>query len=135
MSKAIPTVQKFMTTSPHTIGEDQTLAQASELMHEFRIRHLPVLAGGKLVGMLTERDLAVIGAMRGVDPKRERASDAMSTEVYAVSPDAPLDEVVLEMAANRYGSAVIVQNNHVVGVFTNIDAYRALGELLHTRLS
>jgi acetoin utilization protein AcuB len=123
-----------MTASPHTIGDDQTLARAAEVMHEFKIRHLPVLAGGKLVGMLTERDLALIGALRGVDPKVERVKDAMSTEVYSVAPEAPLDEVVIEMAANKYGSAVVVQNNHVVGVFTTVDSCRALGELLQTRL-
>ena len=123
-----------MTPSPHTIGDDQTLARAAEVMHEFQIRHLPVLSGGKLVGMLTERDLALIESMRGVDPKVERARDAMSTEVYSVSPEAALDEVALQMAANKYGSAVVVQNNHVVGVFTNVDACRALGELLRTRL-
>jgi acetoin utilization protein AcuB len=96
---------------------------------------LLLLSGGNLVGMLTERDLALIGTLRGVDPKVERAADAMSTEVYAVAPETPLDEVVIEMAANKYGSAVVVQNNHVVGVFTNVDACRALGELLRTRLA
>lgn len=123
-----------MTASPHTIGDDQTLARAAEVMHEFKIRHLPVLSGGKLVGMLTERDVALIGSLRGVDPKVERAKDAMNAEVYAVAPETPLDEVVSEMASNKYGSAVIVQNNHVVGVFTSVDACRALGELLHSRL-
>jgi acetoin utilization protein AcuB len=58
----------------------------------------------------------------------------MSEDLYAVPPDAPLDEVVDTMAEKRYGSAIIVQNNRVVGVFTTVDACRALSELLNTRL-
>ncbi len=45
MSKAIPSVQKYMTTSPHTIGEDQPMAVAHQMMREYKIRHLPVLRG------------------------------------------------------------------------------------------
>jgi acetoin utilization protein AcuB len=52
MSKAIPSVQKYMTTSPHTVGADQTLAHAHSVLREHRIRHLPVLRGGQLVGKL-----------------------------------------------------------------------------------
>lgn len=123
-----------MTTSPHTVGDDQTLARAANLMREFKIRHLPVLRGGKLVGMLTERDVALVETLKGVDAQVETVADAMSSEVYAVTPETPLDEVASEMASRKYGSAVVVQNNKVVGVFTTVDACRALNELLHTRL-
>jgi acetoin utilization protein AcuB len=50
-----------------------------------------------------------------------------------VSPDSPLDEVALEMAENRYGSAIIVQDKKVVGIFTTVDACRALAAILETR--
>ena len=61
--------------------------------------------------------------------------DAMSSEVYTISPDAPLDEVVREMAAKKYGSAVIMQNHHVVGIFTTVDVCDAFADLLQSRLS
>lgn len=134
MTKPIPTIQKFMTTSPHSIGKDQTLARAHEVLREHHIRHLPVLEAGQLIGMLTHRDLALVEALADVDAKLVTVADAMSTEVYSVSPDARLDEVVLEMAEKKYGSAVVVQNHKVVGIFTTVDACRALGELLATRL-
>jgi CBS domain-containing protein len=67
MTKAIPTVQKYMTTAPHSIGTDQPLARAHEMMRSLDIRHLPVLSGGQLVGMLTDRDLALIESMGGVE--------------------------------------------------------------------
>lgn len=135
MSKAIPTIQKYMTTSPHSIGIEQPIAHAHKLMSEHRIRHLPVLAGGKLVGMVTARDLALIESFDEIDPHTTNVEDAMSSNVYAVSPDAGLDEVVMEMAEKKYGSAVVLQNGHVVGMFTTVDVCRALGELLHSRLA
>lgn len=135
MTKPIPTIQHYMTTSPHSIGVDQTLAHAHKVMREHKIRHLPVLVGGKLVGMVTERDLHLVETLRDVDPKSVKVEDAMAATVYSVSPDAPLDEVVSEMAQNKYGSAVVLQNGKVVGIFTTVDVCRTLAELLHSRLS
>jgi len=135
MSKPIPTIQKYMTTSPHTVGAEQTLAHAHRLLREHKVRHLPVLSGGDLVGMLTERDLALIETLRDVDPSKVLVEDAMSTSIFTVAPDAPLDQVVVDMAAKKYGSAVVVQNNHVVGIFTAVDVCMAFAELLNTRLA
>lgn len=134
MSKPIPSVQKYMTTSPHTIGKDQSLAHAHAILKEHRIRHLPVLDGGALVGMLTERDLALIESLSSVDPSGLKVEDAMTPQPFSVHPDSPLDRVAQEMAEKRYGSAVVVTNNKVVGIFTAVDAMTALADLLHTRL-
>lgn len=135
MSKAIPQVRKYMTAAPHTVGHDQTLAFTQNMMRELRIRHLPVLDGGRLVGMLTERDVALIETLKDVDPKAVQVSDAMSQQVYTVRPDAALDEVAAEMAEHKYGSAVVMDNGHVVGVFTTVDGMAALSELLQSRLA
>lgn len=135
MSKPIPKINKYMTTTPHTVGKDQTLEVAHKMLREYQIRHLPVLEGGKLLGILSDRDLNLIESLKDVDPSKVLVEEAMSQEVYSVSPDASLDEVVLEMASKKYGSAVVMQNNKVVGIFTTVDALRTLGELLHTRLS
>ena len=134
MTKAIPSIQKYMTTAPHSIGKEQSLAHAHEVLRSHHIRHLPVLDGGQLVGMLTQRDLALVETLKDVDPRAVTVEDAMSTEVFVVSPDAPLDEVVTEMADKKYGSAVVVQNHKVVGIFTTVDACSALADLLHSRL-
>ena len=134
MSKAIPTIQKFMTTAPHTIGSDQTLNKAHELLRKFGIRHLPVLRGGKLAGILTQRDLALVERLRDVNPESVLVEEAMATEIYSVSPQAPLDEVAAEMAEKKYGCAIVVDNQHVVGIVTTVDICHALVELLHTRM-
>jgi acetoin utilization protein AcuB len=85
--------------------------------------------------MLTERDLRFVESLKDVDPASVKVEDAMTTTVYSVSPDAMLDEVVGEMAEHKYGSAVVMQNGKVVGIFTTVDVCRALSELLRGRLA
>lgn len=132
--KAIPKINKYMSTSPYTVGKTQTLAFAHKLQQEHKIRHLPVLDGGTLVGIITDRDLHLIETLKDVDPQKVTVEDAMTTDPYTVSPEANLDEVVAEMAEKKIGSAIVVDNHKVVGVFTTIDAMVAFSELLHSRL-
>jgi acetoin utilization protein AcuB len=124
------TVDRYMTKSPHTIGQDQTLAAAHRLMREYGIRHLPVLAGGKLVGVLSQRDLHFIETLKDVDPETVAVSEAMSQEVFTIKPSAQVQEVAAEMAEQKYGCAVVVDKGRVAGVFTTVDALLALSRLL-----
>jgi acetoin utilization protein AcuB len=124
----------YMTTQPHSIGIDQPMVMAHRMMREHSIRHLPVLAGGKIVGVLSDRDLHLIETLKDVNPEVVTVEDAMTPKPYTVSPDSPLDEVVREMAANKYGCAVVMDANHLVGIFTTVDACRSFAELLHGRL-
>lgn len=124
------TIERFMTPSPHTIGHDQTLSVAHRIMREYGIRHLPVLMGGKLIGMLSQRDVYFIETLRDVDPEKVKVSEAMSQDLYAIGPRASTREVAREMALHKYGAAVIVDHGRVAGVFTTIDALKALSELL-----
>lgn len=128
--QADTTIESFMTPAPQSIGSAQPLARAHAYMREQKIRHLPVLEGGKLVGMLTERDLAIAALFENVDPNALTVEEAMSTEVYAVPPSAKLAEVVREMAEKKYGSAVVLEKTKVVGIFTTVDACRALAAML-----
>jgi len=132
--KAIPNVQKFMTYVPKSIGFDQTLAQATEIMRKLHLRHLPVLKGGKLVGILTDRDINLVLSFKDVDPKKMTVEEAYTPDPYFTTPDAPLNEVVAHMAEKKYGCALVVDNGKLVGIFTEVDAYKALSELLETRL-
>ncbi len=135
MSKPIPTIQKYMTALPHSIGSEQTIAKAAAMMTEYKIRHLPVLHGGHLMGILTDRDIKLIESFRDVDPTKTTVQDAMTEQPYTVDPETPLDQVAQTMAEKKFGSAVIVQNHKVVGIFTTVDACQALAELLNTRLA
>lgn len=99
-------------------------------MRDNVVRHLPVLDGGKIVGMVSARDLLLIETMPGVNPTEVRVEEAMVQDVFTVAPGTPIGEVVEPMIARKLGSAVIAEGEHVLGVFTTIDALRALHELL-----
>lgn len=133
--KAIPTIEKYMSTNPHTIGADLPISKAGAMMREFRIRHLPVLDGGKLVGIISDRDIKFIESFKDVNPEKTKISEACTEEIYMVSPKAPLTEVCAEMSLHKYGSVLVIDNHKLVGIFTWVDALRAFNELLQTRLS
>jgi acetoin utilization protein AcuB len=123
-------IESFMTASPHTIGKEQTLSTAHRLMREARIRHLPVLEGGVLVGVVSAGDLDFVETLRDVDPEQLSVAQAMTQDVFAVGPKEPLRNVAQQMADNKYGSVVVQDHGKVVGVFTTVDAMRALLKLL-----
>ena len=134
MSKPIPSISKYMTTTPHTVSGSVTLAAAGRLMQEHGIRHLPVVDDGELLGMITDRDIKYVSSFGFVQPENVPIRGAMTEKPYTVAPETPLDEVAATMAEHKYGSAIVVQNGHVVGVFTTVDACSALSELLGSRL-
>ena len=132
--KAIPTISKYMTAFPHTIGADQSLKKADKMMAEHRIRHLPVLNGGELVGILSDRDVKLVETFRDVDPEKVTVEDAYTPDPYITSPNANLADVCAEMAQHKYGCALVVDNKRLVGIFTWVDALHAMHELMTTRL-
>ncbi|MFY0571289.1 CBS domain-containing protein [Archangium lansingense] len=125
-------VDDFMTRTVHTIGTQSPLAEAHRIMNEHAIRHLPVLEGGKLVGVVSMRDLHLIETLKGVDPKEVPVEEAMAQDAYTVPPGTALLEVARTMAMHKYGSAVVAREGRVEGIFTTIDAMKALETLLTT---
>jgi acetoin utilization protein AcuB len=126
MNPARRSVNAWMSLQPHTIGDDQTLLAARERMHHWQVRHLPVLHGGHLVGVVSERDIAMVEALGG-DLGRLRVEEAMTADPWVVEGDAPLAEVAAAMAERRIGTAIVVEDgDRVLGLFTTTDALRAL---------
>jgi acetoin utilization protein AcuB len=119
-------VYRYMTPCPHTVQRDATCSAARETMDRYGIRHLPVLDQGDLVGILSDRELAV--AERLGDPSTLVVGEVMTPEPYIALPSTLLADVADEMARKKYGAAVIVDRGNVVGVFTAIDALRAIAE-------
>lgn len=132
--KAIPSVSKYMTTLPHTIGAEQNLKKAEKMMSEHRVRHLPVLQGGKLVDILSDRDVRLVESFLDVDPEKVTVEEAYTPEPFIVSPTSSLATVCSEMASKKFGCALVCDNHKLVGIFTWIDALNAFDELLSTRL-
>jgi acetoin utilization protein AcuB len=124
------TIERYMTRSVHSIGRDQTLRTAHDMMRKHRIRHLPVLEGGRLVGLVSLRDVMLVEGLPDVDATRVTVQEAMTQAPYAVPANAALGEVAQEMARRRIGSAVVVQRQKVIGIFTTVDALKALAETL-----
>lgn len=127
------TLQKYMTTNPHSVGSDQALKIAAEMMDKYRIRHLPVMDAGKVVGILTDRDIKLALSFQDINPKETKVSDIAKEEVYVASPSSKLEEVVGYMADRKLGSAVVMDNGKLVGIFTAVDALTTLSDVLHER--
>lgn len=118
-----------MVPHPYTIGGDQPISAAAQRMRQHTIRHLPVLAGGRLVGLLSDRDVRLVESV--ADAERVRVEDAMSPEPCCVRPDAPLRDVVARMFEHKLGSVLVTdENEHLLGIFTSTDALRLLAERL-----
>lgn len=123
----MPSISRYMTRQPWTIAHDAPLPRALEMMHEHGIRHLPVMQDGKLVGVVSERDVFRLGHLYN----HFAVEDAMADDVYTADVDQPLDEVVEAMAEHKYGSAVVMNRRyHVEGIFTTVDGMQVLAEVL-----
>ena len=70
-------------------------------------------------------------ALAPTDEAEVKVEEAMSQETFSVRPESSVEEVALEMAEHKYGCAVVIDGEKVVGVFTTTDALRALAELAH----
>jgi acetoin utilization protein AcuB len=124
------TIRDLMTLAPHTIGSDQKLSTAHKVMREHGLRHLPVLRGGRLVGVLSQRDLYFLESIAGVDVDIDTVTDAMSPDVYTIGPEDDVRAVSRVMAESKYGCAVVLERGHIVGIFTVTDALLHLANAL-----
>lgn len=126
----MPPISRYMTYQPWTIRRDAPLARARAMMRDHQIRHLPVLDGGALVGILSVRDLEIFD--RGHGGAREvTVEDAMTQDVHTVESRDPVDQVVDFMVAHKHGCAVVIdRHNEIEGIFTTVDGLQMLAELL-----
>lgn len=126
----MPPISRYMTRQPWTIEPSATLTAAHLLMRRHAIRHLPVVDAGRLVGIVTERDLHLIETLRDADPDEVTVDDAMTESVYVAAPTDEVSDVVDRMAAGKLGSAVVMRDQRVEGIFTSIDALQVLSHVL-----
>jgi len=120
----------FMTADPVRIASDAPIPGAHALMREANVRHLVVMNGTELLGVVSQRDLYVIETLAGAEPESAVVEEAMSPDPYVVPPTAPLGEVARTMLEKHCESALVVDGREVLGIFTTSDALRALAELL-----
>jgi CBS domain-containing protein len=127
------TVGELMTRELVTLKETQNLAMADELLRLNRIRHLPVVREGKLVGLVTHRDLLKATGLKCPDPVKQPlwAADIMNRDVRTVRPDTSLREAVKVMLDNKFGCLPVVgEAGNLLGILTEADLVRYAHELI-----
>lgn len=126
--KRIPSIAVVMTPFPHSIGAERNLADAHAMMEEYGMHHLPVTSDERLVGVVSHRDLAVAEATGG---DRDTTLGTIYTrEPYVVDMHIGIDEVALEMARRRIGSALVTRHDKLVGIVTFSDLAQFIGTTL-----
>lgn len=134
--KAIPQIQKYMTTTPYAINSEATVEEAAKVMKKHDIRHLPVIVvEGKKYGIVSDRDLKNAMSFAGFNAHLTKVKDICEEAPYITQPSTSISDVSAELAERKVGSALIVDNGKLVGIFTTTDACRALHEICNTRLN
>jgi acetoin utilization protein AcuB len=135
--KKIPQVGSVMTPFPYFVNSDDTIAEVEQLMDEHHIRHIPVQQDGRVVGIISERDIYRLLEQflpRG-QKEQIRARDIMIAEPYVVSFDVPLNEVALEMARRHIGSVIVLHHEKLAGIVSATDICRILAEIFEAEFS
>jgi acetoin utilization protein AcuB len=127
-----------MTPNPVTLSPEDSLMEALQLMRLKKIRRVPVLSDGKLVGILVEGDLkraqpstlsdtqeAFISVMEGTQISR-----IMIRNLVTAAPDTPLLEAARTLFSNKYGALPVLEGEKLVGILTDHDLIGALVKVL-----
>jgi acetoin utilization protein AcuB len=131
--KHIPLMKSVMTPFPYSIDSNATIREAQAMMADHDIRHLPVKNDGKLVSVITDRDIKLAThatVERSIGELRVR--DLCVAEAYIVDLTERLDSVLLRMAQRHIGSVLVAKNGKLVGIFTTTDACRNYGEYIRS---
>jgi acetoin utilization protein AcuB len=136
-------VSKWMSPNVISMDKNESLGTALRLMREHRIRRLPIVSKGKLVGIVSDRDLkgALPSEATSLDVwelhgllDRLKISDIMTKNVITTTPDATIERVALIMLENRIeGLPVLDAKGNLVGIVTEGDIFRALVEVTGVR--
>lgn len=132
-------VREFMTTEVTSVQESDALLDAAMIFARSSLRHLPVLRGKQLVGVITERDVKRFapGLLSGVTSEQYNQvmektplSRVMTRDLLSVKPDQPMTEAANLIFTKRIGCLPVVENGELVGIITTTDMMRLLAQLL-----
>lgn len=123
-------VEEYTTPNPVTAREDMLIDDLRRLMEEHGIRHLPIVRGGTVVGVISDRDARLVSGLDFEQKLQVRAADIMAPDPLTVSAATPLDEVAYAMSDKKIGSVIVNdENGRFLGIFTVTDALNALIEI------
>jgi acetoin utilization protein AcuB len=121
-------VREVMTREVLTIGPETPCDKARRLMEERRIRHLPVVEGGRLVGMVSDRDVR----SAAVPSSGAIAGRIMTPNPVTVTPETRVEHAAQLMLDARFGSLPVADGNALVGIVTYTDLLRAFVRVIET---
>lgn len=125
-----PQIRVVMTPFPHSIDAQATLADANVMMKDLNVRHLPVMDGDQIVGVISERD--VMRALANGDSLAMLRPVCTTCRIrpYVVESHEPLSAVLRHMAASGHGSVLVTRDGRLAGIFTTTDACQRFAELI-----
>lgn len=130
MNRSTLAVEEFTTPSPVTATEEESIEQIENLMKLFEIRHIPIVKNGRVVGIISDRDLKVALGLSSREKIAIQASDIMVQNPVTVSAGSPLEDVAFEMSQKKIGCVIVNdENDNFYGIFTVVDALNALVEI------
>ena len=115
-----------------TIEAGQNVLQAAELMGEKGVSSLPVVSKGKLVGIVTEKDMVIRVVARGLNGKKILVEEIMSYPVVITSPEIQLEEATKLMLSKGVRMLPVVEDGHVIGILSLTDVAKAYPEVYAT---
>ena len=129
-------VDDAMTRDPRSIEPGAVVAEAAQLMRTEDVGSLPVVHNGQLVGMVTDRDIAVRVVAEGRDVQATTVGDIGSAEPVTVRPEQELDDALSLMAQHKVRRIPVVEGDRLVGIVAQADIAlagddRLTGEIVH----
>jgi acetoin utilization protein AcuB len=124
-------VEEYTTCNPVTASETADVNEIELIMRVNGVRHLPIVRGTDVVGIISERDMKLVRGLPRVQQSLLKANDIMHKDPYCCSSNTPLDEVAFEMSESKIGSAIVLDDEgKLMGIFTLTDALNALIEII-----
>lgn len=99
-----------------SIKSDESIERAAQLMKEHNVGSIPVCCDNKVVGIVTDRDIALRSSASGSDTKQQKVSDVMSKNPVVGNPEMDVNDVARLMSDNQIRRMPIVDNNNLVGI-------------------
>jgi acetoin utilization protein AcuB len=122
-----------MTREVVTVSPTDTVADALELIRSHNIRHLPVMDAGRLVGVVTDRDLRLAISPDGRNAPEIPVEDVMSSSPITVAPGTPIETAAEILTEHRIGCIPVLEDGELVGILAESDLLRAFVELMSGR--
>ena len=135
-------VRDVMTRNLITVDPETSFTDALKIMRENRIRRLPVLEDGKLVGIVTEKDILYASPSKATTLdvwelhyllNKLKVREIMTRDVVTIQEDTPVEEAAKIMADNKIGALPVVKGNELVGIITETDIFKVFLEMFGAR--